>query len=66
MPEEINVVMQAMYNFGIPVVLLAYFMFRDYKFMGQLQTTLTTLVNTVNTLKEWVDLTSEKGDKNET
>ena len=59
MPEEINVVMQAMYNFGIPVVLLAYFMFRDYKFMGELQKTLQSLVDTVGVLKIFVAKDSE-------
>lgn len=39
-------------NSGVTVVIIAYFMFRDYKFMNQLQQTLTTLVDTVNTLKD--------------
>lgn len=39
-------------NSGVTVVIIAYFIFRDYKFMNQLQQTLTTLVDTVNTLKD--------------
>lgn len=39
-------------NSGVTVVIIAYFMFRDYKFMNQLQNTLTTLVDTVNALKD--------------
>lgn len=41
-------------NTGVTVVVIAYFIFRDYKFMGQLQSTLTSLINTVDTLKEIV------------
>lgn len=41
-------------NSGVTVVIIAYFMFRDYKFMSQLQSTLTTLVDTVNALKDVV------------
>ena len=41
-------------NSGVTVVIIAYFMLRDYKFMSQLQSTLTTLVDTVNALKEIV------------
>ena len=39
-------------NSGVTVVIIAYFMFRDYKFMSQLQNTLTTLVDTVSALKD--------------
>lgn len=41
-------------NTGVTVAVIAYFIFRDYKFMSQLQTTLTSLINTVDTLKEIV------------
>lgn len=41
-------------NSGVTVVIIAYFMVRDYKFMSQLQSTLTTLVDTVNALKDVV------------
>ena len=46
-------------NTGVTIVILAYFIFRDYKFMSTLQSTLTTLVNTVDTLK---DAIGNKGD----
>lgn len=39
-------------NNGIAIAVIVYFCFRDYKFMSSLQSTLTTLVDTVNTLKE--------------
>lgn len=41
-------------NSTVSIVVICYFMIRDYKFMDSLQTTLTTLVNTVDTLKELV------------
>lgn len=41
-------------NTGVTVVILGYFIYRDYKFMSTLKDTLTTLVNTINTLKEVV------------
>lgn len=50
MDDLVNLIMNA----GVTIVIIAYFIFRDYKFMSSLQTTLTTLVDTVNTLKEIV------------
>lgn len=49
-------------NSGVTVVIIAYFMFRDFKFMSQLQNTLTTLVDTVNTLKELVQTKERRED----
>lgn len=43
-----------MLNDGIAIAVVGYFMFRDYKFMQQLQVILTTLVDTVGALKEAV------------
>ena len=45
---------QLLVNNGTAVVVIAYFIYRDYKFMGTLQDTLTTLVNTVDVLKDAV------------
>jgi len=39
-------------NTGVTVAVIAYFIYRDNKFMGELQKTLTTLVDTVNALRE--------------
>lgn len=50
MKELVNMIQ----NTGVTVVIIGYFLFRDYKFMGTLKDTLTTLVNTVSTLKEVV------------
>jgi len=43
-------------NSGTTVVIIAYFIYRDNKFMVQLQNTLTTLVDTVGTLKDLLKL----------
>lgn len=48
MKELVNMIQ----NTGVTIVILGYFIYRDYKFMGTLKDTLTTLVNTVSTLKE--------------
>ena len=47
-------IVQLLVNNGTAVTVIAYFMYRDYKFMGTLQDTLTTLVNTVDVLKDAV------------
>ena len=47
-------ILQLLVNNGTAVAVMAYFMYRDYKFMGTLQNTLTTLVNTIDVLKDSV------------
>ena len=54
MNVEMKEIVSLIQNTGVTVVILGYFIFRDYKFMGTLKDTLTTLVNTINTLKEVV------------
>lgn len=41
-------------NNGTAVAIIAYFMYRDFKFMSTLRDTLTTLVDTVDVLKDAV------------
>lgn len=41
-------------NTGVTVVIIAYFMYRDFRFMDTLQTTLQSLVDTVECLKNHV------------
>ena len=53
-------IVQLLVNNGTAVAVIAYFMYRDYKFMGTLQDTLTTLVNTVDILKDSVLLASKE------
>lgn len=52
---EIQELANLILNSGTAIIVVAYFMFRDYKFMGQLQVTLVSLVETVNTLKDCVN-----------
>lgn len=49
---EINEMVNMILNSSVSVMVIAYFMYRDYKFMGNLQTTLTSLVETVGMLKD--------------
>jgi len=42
-------------NNGVAIVVVVYFLFRDWKFHDNLQVTLTTLIETVDTLKELVN-----------
>lgn len=42
-------------NNGVAVTVVIYFLFRDWKFHDNLQVTLTTLIETVDTLKELVN-----------
>ena len=52
-------IVQMLVNNGTAVAVIAYFMYRDYKFMGTLQSTLTTLVDTVNVLKDTLNNTAQ-------
>lgn len=47
-------IVQLLVNNGTAVAVIAYFMYRDYKFMDALQKTLTTLVDTTDILKDAV------------
>ena len=51
---ELQEVITLALNSSVSVVVIGYFMFRDYKFMESLQVTLTTLVDTVRTLHDLI------------
>lgn len=51
---EIKEVCNLILNSGVTIFVLAYFIYRDNKFMGTLQNTLQTLVDTVDSLKSVV------------
>ena len=55
-------VVNLLLNAGVSIAVIAYFMYRDFKFMGTLQITLQTLVDTVSALKESVQI-FEKREK---
>lgn len=48
---EIDSLTTLIVNNGVAVAVIAYFMFRDYKFMDELQRTFQSLVDTVDVLK---------------
>lgn len=51
MEDIVNLIL----NSSVSIIVIAFFMYRDIKFLNQLQTTLTALVDTVNTLKDIVN-----------
>lgn len=57
---DINDIVSALFNNGVAVALLAYFVYRDNKFMSSLDVTLKTLQTSVDSVK---DLLEKKGDK---
>lgn len=52
---EIQQLVEMLTNSGTSIIIIAFFMYRDIKFMTQLQSTLQVLVDTVTTLKETVE-----------
>ena len=46
-------------NNGVAVAVLVYFIYRDNKFMSTLQTTLQTLIDTVDALKDTINNTTQ-------
>ena len=59
MPEGMMQLVGAIADNTVSIVVIAYSMFRDYKFMGELQKTLQSLVDTVGVLKIFVAKDSE-------
>ena len=51
-------------NNGVAVAVLVYFIYRDNKFMGTLQTTLQTLIDTVDALKDTINNKTENERSN--
>lgn len=51
---EIEQIVNLIMNNGMCIVIVGYFMARDWKFMDTLKSTLITLVDTVNTLNKTV------------
>ena len=49
---EMDALVTLILNSSVSVVVIAYFMFRDFKFMSTLEKTLQSLVDTVDTLKD--------------
>lgn len=51
---EMEAIVNLILNSSVSIIVIAYFMYRDFKFMVQLQQTLQTLVDTVDCLKDVV------------
>ena len=51
---EIQELTNILLNSGVTVAVLVYFIWRDYKFMDTLKTTLVSLINTVDSLKDCI------------
>lgn len=49
---DFDALVATLVNSGVSIVVIAYFMIRDFKFLSTLVTTLQSLVDTVETLKE--------------
>ena len=49
---EMDTLVTTILNSSVSVAVIAYFMYRDYKFLSTLEKTLQSLVNTVDTLKD--------------
>ena len=60
---EIQEMANLILNSGVSIAVIGYFMFRDFKFMNQLQSTLVTLVDTVNSLNICVRELSRKEEQ---
>lgn len=59
---EVQELTNLILNSTVSIAVIVFFMYRDIKFMSQLQTTLTALVDTVNTLKDCVEELRGKTD----
>lgn len=52
---EIQDLANLILNSSVSIAVIGYFMYRDFRFMSSLQTTLVTLVDTVSALKDCVN-----------
>lgn len=51
---ELQELTNILVNSGVTVAVLVYFIWRDYKFMDTLKTTLVSLINTTDSLKDCI------------
>lgn len=50
--EGMEQIAQVVSNLGVTVVVIAYFMYRDNKFMNEMQKTLTTMNDSLSTINQ--------------
>ena len=51
---ELQELSNILLNSGVTVAVLVYFIWRDYKFMDTLKTTLVSLINTTDSLRDCI------------
>ena len=49
---DMEAIVNMIVNSSVSIIVIAYFMYRDFKFMVQLQQALQTLIDTVDCLKD--------------
>lgn len=59
---EMETIANLILNDSIAIAVVAFFMYRDLKFMGQLQQTLQVLVDAVEGLKQVIAIDEKLGD----
>ena len=62
---EIENIVSVIINNGVAVSLLAYFVYRDNKFMSSLDVTLKTLQTSVDSVRDLLEKKVEKRDKDD-
>lgn len=62
---EIENIVSVIINNGVSVSLLAYFVYRDNKFMSNLDVTLKTLQTSVDSVRDLLEKKVEKRDKDD-
>ena len=62
---EIESIVSVIINNGVAVSLLAYFVYRDNKFMSNLDVTLKTLQTSVDSVRALLEKEVEKRDKDD-
>ena len=62
---EIENIVSVIINNGVAVSLLAYFVYRDNKFMSSLDVTLKTLQTSVDSVRDLLEKKVEKSDKDD-
>lgn len=60
---EIESIVSIIMNNGVAVALLAYFVYRDNKFMSSLDVTLKTLQTSVDSVKDLLEKKAEKEER---
>jgi hypothetical protein len=60
---DVETIVSLIVNNGVAVGLLAYFVYRDNKFMNQLTVTLTTLQKSVDSVKRLLEKNDKESDK---